>query len=79
RVVISQKITAFSYPATTLLHFLVFLTDPVMLNVIREVRKSVMAKCSKKSDFAEIESRQGSDVNSVTRLSEPAFAYREYD
>ncbi|KAJ1954105.1 hypothetical protein GGI12_005867 [Dipsacomyces acuminosporus] len=74
----AQKLAWLSYPATTLLNFLVFLSDPVMLDVIGEVRESVMAKCSSKSDFAEIESQQGCDANSDMPLDEPTVTDQEY-
>ncbi|KAJ1960137.1 hypothetical protein GGI12_003965 [Dipsacomyces acuminosporus] len=61
----AMQINWFSYPATTFLNFLVFLTDPVMQSVINEVRKSIAAKLTKTSGLSKLEPRKNYGFSST--------------
>ncbi|KAJ1958323.1 hypothetical protein GGI12_004764 [Dipsacomyces acuminosporus] len=50
KMVRAMEINWYSYPVTTFINFLVFLTDPVMQNVIREVRICVKQRFASKPD-----------------------------
>ncbi|KAJ1964767.1 hypothetical protein GGI12_001210 [Dipsacomyces acuminosporus] len=71
-------ISWFSYPAISFINFLVFLTDPVMLNVIKEVSKSMTTKFSEQHKFNEIKRQEEQDPNTESTLNEstdPGYAY----
>ncbi|KAJ1960355.1 hypothetical protein GGI12_003850 [Dipsacomyces acuminosporus] len=78
KLVRANEIYWFSYPATTFINFLVFLTDPVMRNVFREVRKSLSARFSKENVFAEIQSPQESETNPSITLHDSSASNRVY-
>ncbi|KAJ1961071.1 acyl-CoA thioesterase [Dipsacomyces acuminosporus] len=82
KMVKAAQISWYSYPATTFLNFIIFLTDPVMQNVIGEVRRSIATKLSKKSGLSKIDTQKkrglGISTESSTKINNSTAANMLY-